>query len=251
MNRLESVKSVNKIIVIMLSNTADEDIRDMTDNALNSMWQHKGKSELYCVLVETNPKAEPYTQEFVYTTYPLLDFNYNKFLNIGYAIAKNSWPGFFAENNYNKYVVVANNDLIFHENWAEIMIKAMGDNQDLDSTSPLNPGWQFHQNYNEEWRIHRGWGIGHEFCGWLQMYKKDSWDRLFPLDEDFAFWCADNSMTLEMQKLGMVHALISTAKVTHLTSRSHHLIPNGKHSEWTSGMGEILNKKIQEGKYSK
>lgn len=243
----------------MLANTAGEYFRNMTDNALNSMWQHKGENELLCVLVETNTKAEPYKQEFVYTIYPNEQFNYNRFLNIGYDYAESFWPDFFAQNcsqsgmrsNDKKYVVVANNDLIFHENWASTLISAMEDNEDLDSASPLSPGWQFHQNYNEEWRVHRGWGIGYEFAGWLQIYKKESWDKLFPLDEDYSFWCADNSMTLEMQKLKMVHALISTAKVTHLTSRSHSLIPDGKHHEWTQGMCDILNKKISEGKYER
>lgn len=245
---------MNKILVIMLSNTADQNIKNMTDNALNTMRQHKGRNDLECVLVETNVNALGcYEQEFVHHVSPNESFNYNRFINFGYEFARSFWPQFFAENDDNKYVVIANNDLIFHEYWADKLINGIVENN-LDSVSPKNPGWQFHHNYTEysvKSGVFEGWGIGHEFCGWLQMYKKESWDRLFPLDERFLFWCQDTDMTINMQKMNMKHALIVNALVTHLTSQSHRLIPHDKHHLFTSGMGDVLNEKINNGEYER
>lgn len=53
-----------------------------------------------------------------------------------------------------------------------------------------------------------------------------------------------------MQKLKMRHALVASSLVQHLTSRSHGLVPPGKHHEFTQGQVDILHRKISEGKYN-
>lgn len=247
----------------MLANTASDAYRNMTNQALESMYNNRGTSEIEmrCVLVETNVMSGKYLQPYVLTHYPGETFNYNRFMNLGYLAAKSWWPEFFDDEKNGptnpeewqetRYVCLLNNDIYCHPDWAWELAGII-DEEGLDSGSPLAPGWQFHNNYTENsinGGVFRGWGIGHEFTGWVQMYKYSSFEKLYPLDEDFSFWAADNSMTLEMQKLKMDHALIVTSKVTHFTSSSHALIPPHKHHEWTTGMGEILARKAAEGRY--
>lgn len=235
------------IAAIMLSNTSDDQYYLMTENALTSMHKNKGSADncIKCVVVETNKNAKKHNQDLSDTITPDDSvFNYNKYINYGYKHIIENY------GNDIEYVCILNNDLIFHENWLINLISGLEDNN-LDSVSPLSPGWFKHNDINEEWRVHRGWDIGLHFCGWCLLFKKESYDKLNPLDERFLFWCQDDDLAKTMDKLNMSHALISTARVTHLVSRSHNLIPPGMHNEFTHGMGIILNQKINEGGYER
>lgn len=239
-----------KVLCIVLTNSANQFFVDMTNRCIDTMIENKGNEiDLKCIVVETNDAALHYNQDNTLTIYPSESFKYNRFMNLGYKKSKDYWPDFFSEKDEYRYVVLANNDLVFHQNWASELANSIYETG-FDSGSPISPGWQFHAKYNET-NIYEGFGIGHEFCGWLQMYKKSSFDKLYPLDEDFEFWCADNSIIMEMQKLDMKHALFPSSKVTHLTSSSHSLVPYDKYGHWTQGMCDLLGKKISEGKYDR
>ena len=238
----------------MLSNAADEAIRAMTNRALDSMYEFKGSNvELKCIVVETNASAKSYEQHWVHTLKPNVTFNYNQFINFGYAFSVGVWPEFFTVNNdCETFVAIGNNDLIYHPPWATELIKGINENN-LDSASPINIGWQFHKDFEEDnsRNVFEGWRIGWEFCGWKLLFKLASFKKIYPLDERFLFWCQDNDLALNMHKMNMKHALIKSSKVTHLTSQSHHLIPIDKQYEFTHGQGEVLAQNIKEGKYDK
>ncbi len=239
-----------QVLVIMLANTANDHFRQMTTTALDTMFANGSPDliDMRCVVVETNSNALAYTQnKNILTYYPNEDFKYNRFMNLGYLAAKNQWPDFFDGDNCNKFIVLANNDLVFHEKWDIELISGINE-AGVDSGSPYAPNWFQHAEF-QVGPVYEGWRIGFEFAGWLQMYKMESFSSLFPLDEDFEFWCADNSVVLEMQKRKMTHALFTKSMVTHLTSASHSLVPQGKMHHFTSGMGQLLAKKIAEGKY--
>ena len=238
----------------MLSNTDDDAIRQMTNRALDTMYESKGDNvELKCILVETNATFTSYEQHWVHTLKPNVTFNYNQFINFGYAFGRELWPEFFSEDtDRGRFVAIANNDLIYHPQWANELIIGINENN-LDSASPINIGWQFHKDFEEDIskNVFDGWRIGWEFCGWKQLYKFSAFEKLYPFDERFVFWCQDSDIVLNMQKMNMKHALIKSSKVTHLTSQSHHLIPIDKHYEFTYGQGEILAQNIKDGKYDK
>lgn len=255
MNTGSEMRDKEQLLCIMLSNTANGNYRAMTNNALNTLYEKAGHPnlEIKCILVETNIDSEPYKQPWVKTIYPKREFNYNSFINDGYELAQVFWPEFFAENNEKKYVAVFNNDLIFEDNWAQEIIAAI-DKDNLNSASPRSPSWQFHQNYtihSINGGIFHGWGIGYEFTGWAIIFKKESYDKLHPLDERFLFWCQDLDITIRMQHMKMEHALVSSSIVHHLTSSSHRLIPDGKHHHFTEGMAELYRQKCQNGEYEK
>ena len=215
--------------VVILSNTATYQIWEMTQNAINTLNNSQKDFKFNILVVETNPdlNISYFDAEIVR---PNESFGYNRFLNIGIEHFKDS---------NSLYIILANNDLIFHNNWLSAII--YGDFS-WDSACPHNPGWPPHSelgNKNIE-----GFNIGKEFTGWCQVFKRESLNKLLPLDEDIKFWFSDNWLAWKMQQLEMKNVLVGRSHVTHLTSQSHHLIPDGLHQKWTHGQHEIFLKKI-------
>lgn len=219
--------------VIILSNTADSNIWAMTQNCIDSIHASEVDYEFRVLVVETNVNIDKryYGAEILF---PAESFNYNRFLNKGIE--------YFAADK-SEYIVLANNDLIFNQDWFTAMMENTKNN--WDSACPQNPGWPQHAGLNECNR--EGYGIGNEFCGWCQVWVRESLDKLMPLDEEFVFWCQDDWVAWKSQKLGMTNVLVGSSHVNHLTSQSHRLIPPGKHHEWTHGMGEVRARKFAEG----
>jgi GT2 family glycosyltransferase len=193
------------ISIVILSNTGNNSIHRMTQECIDSI---HATSDADVVVVEMNANA-------VFDNAKVVRFNeslqFNKMLNIGINYCLEKWP-------HNEYIVLANNDLVFHNNWLEAMLPHF---ESYDSLSPKSPNWPTHNMMSHG--IHEGWTIGKEFAGWCLVFKTNSLKMLLPLDEQFEFWCADNDMTMEMQKLGMRHALVTDSHVTHLFSKSHNV----------------------------
>jgi GT2 family glycosyltransferase len=141
--------------------------------------------------------------------YPHSTFNYNKYLNIALKHCKSD------------YVIISNNDVIFDKGFFSECTKNM-ELYNLDSCSCYCPDWTPHVGLKD--KITFGWNIGREFCGWNLIYRRESIKALLPLAEEFTFFCQDNHMAIEGERLGMRHALIGTATVKHLISKSHWLI---------------------------
>lgn len=217
---------------IILANTANQYIRNMTQRCIDTLWEYGEADKNEIVVVETQPQGTIGTEyKGAISIYPNEPFNYNKFQNIGYQFLKER-SKFDAE-----YILLANNDLVFHPAWFSSLTRAI--NSGYDSVSPKSIGWMFHNKFDNT--IHEGWGIGHEFAGWCLLFKASSLEKLMPLDEQFEFWCADNDMVANMQKLGMKHALVGDAFVTHLVNQSHHLAKDLNH--FTNGMVDRFNNK--------
>jgi hypothetical protein len=209
---------------IILSNTKDEQIHQMTQTAIDTLIESDKDFLFRIIVVETqNSLINPYKN--AYTIFPHEQFNYNKFLNIGL--------GFSTED----YVIIANNDLIFHDSWFSNIKSAMEENN-LDSASPYCPGWQFHKDFKDG--VFVGYDIGRELCGWCIVVKKETLDKIGKFDERLIFWCQDNLYAIRLQQNGLKHALVSNSHVTHLVSQSHRLIPHGQEIKFTSEMGNVL-----------
>lgn len=206
-----------KADVIILANTASQRIKDMTDNALLSLYNSEEDGTFNPIIVETNSllyeKPDIYNDTYLVPVdniiYPHEMFNYNRFLNIALKRCRN------------EYVVNSNNDVIFGKGFFSECVNAMNE-YNLDSCSCYAPDWPPHKGLIGKITI--GCDIGREYCGWNLIYRQSSINKMLPLDEQFTFFCQDNNMAIESHKLGMRHALVGTADVTHLVSRSHFLI---------------------------
>jgi GT2 family glycosyltransferase len=222
------------IQVIMLSNTANPQIHKMTQNAINSL--RESLPDCGITVVETNQGEVKYEGALVYQ--PQEKFNYNRFINLGYAYVDRVRES--AEVNPHPYVMIANNDLIFDKNWWKAMERAFKYDK-LDSASPINEGWFQHLDIKND--VELGWGIGKHFCGWALVFKREVFEKLLPLDEQFEFFCQDNDLANTMQSLGMKHALVKKSRVKHLTSQSHSLVDSATHRHYTDDMVELYHKK--------
>ena len=215
--------------IVFLANTSDENMRQMTQNAIDSFLASHDPAKCGVVVVETNPNTGKYPGAV--TLIPGEPFNYNRFLNIGFRHLLN-------QQEQSDYTVIANNDVVFHKNWLKNIVKEMKYNN-LDAASPKNPGWFQHTDVKDY--TLKGWGIGKHFCGWCIIIKTESLKKLLPFDEQFEFWCQDNDMAMRMQELGMKHAVVGKSEVVHLTNKSHHLVQDLRHA--TDGMVERYHAK--------
>ena len=73
---------MSTLSMIMLTNTVNEEIFRMTQNALNTLHESIGHSNINVVLVESNKDREWHYEHVNFYLKPPIDFNYNTYLNI-------------------------------------------------------------------------------------------------------------------------------------------------------------------------
>jgi glycosyltransferase involved in cell wall biosynthesis len=221
------------IDVIILSYAKDETFEKMNHNCMTSLYESSDQHDFQIYLIETNKdKIFSYDNcDTCQVIQPKEEFNYNKFLNIGLSHCKNEW------------VLISNNDTIYHKGFIEEMLKSYEQDNELLSMSPMDDSWHRHQIFNKDIPVHYGHRTSYEIAGWSILVKKSVLDKIQGFDENFKFWYQDNDYALTLQKYGIKHALITNSKVTHLLSRSHNLIESHKKFHMTDGMSVNFKKK--------
>lgn len=225
-----------KIDAVILTYTADNRIFSMTQEAINSLIVSASNFDLNIVVVETENKTGREYQNCIVIC-PNEQFNFNRFLNIGISFTRQN----------SDFVLLLNNDIVCYPDWLDKIINKMNINS-LDSACPRSPGWQFHSDLNDISYLFNEYSIGRGLTGWALVFKTDSLLKVFPFDEDFVFWCGDNYLAEQMQKLNFKHALIGESKIEHLTNRSHRLVPRHLFDHYTNGMVRVLNQKLEKNK---
>jgi len=204
-----------KADIILLSGSFDDSAIRMTNNTLHSLYASEEDKDLFnVILVESvlNSKEEMDQKDVKYVAnefiFPNEKFNYNRFLNFG------------STNLKGDYVVITNNDVIFYDSWFTNAVRVMKD-ASLDSCSCLSPGWVNHDCFrNSNLDPIYGFRTGYEFCGWNLIFKREVYDSLLPLDEQFDYCFQDDDIAMRLQLTGRKHGLILSSKVRHLVSRS-------------------------------
>lgn len=212
--------------VIILSYAKNDTIIKMNNDCINSLNSSTEKHKFNIFLIETEPTKEyKYVQENVKVIQPRIEFNYNKFLNIGFKECSNDW------------VLISNNDTIYHKNFLEELLNANENDNEILSMSPMDDTWHRHAIFNKNIKIHYGYRTSYEVAGWSILVNKSVIDKIGGFDEQFTFWYQDNDYANSLQVNGIKHALITDSKVTHLLSRSHGLIEEEKKYSMTDGLG--------------
>lgn len=120
--------------------------------------------DLNIIVIESNLEVFYEGTKTIHYDFP---FNYNACLNLG------------IRNSDSKYVAVANNDLIFHENWAHNVIKFFEQDSSLMSTSSLCGILHGVSNIREEILIGDSMISESSFpllCGWFIFQRREIYD---------------------------------------------------------------------------
>jgi cellulose synthase/poly-beta-1,6-N-acetylglucosamine synthase-like glycosyltransferase len=219
--------------VIILSYVKDDSILKMNEDCMKSLYNSTDQHKFQIYLIETNKE-----KEFKYegcdtceVIQPDCEFNYNKFLNIGLEHCKNDW------------VLISNNDTIYHKNFLEEMMVAHNYDNQILSMSPMDDDWHRHQTFDKKSDIYYGYRTSYEVAGWSILVHRSVIQKIGGFDEQFTFWYQDNDYAHSLMKNNIKHALITKSKVTHLLSKSHGFLEGRKKYEMTDGLGHVFMNK--------
>ena len=149
------------------------------------------------------------------------EFNINAFANRGAALGSADW------------IMVANNDLVFHPGWLHHLLAA-----NHPVVSPKNPGdsRQVHIVNNTS-----GFVNGTHFSGWCFMIARRLWAEMGGFDADFAMWCADDAIVEQLRAHNVAPMLVPGAVVEHLESVTLNVVANRDELTW--GCVRLFNAK--------
>jgi len=244
--KLYSIKLVKQhpigieVDVVMLSYTKDKQIYEMTKNAISSLRGSQKEVKFNVYLIETNKKFDKdfpkgYDANVII---PKQEFNFNKFLNIGFSKCKS------------KYIVATNNDVIFEGGWLSEMVNAMGEHN-LDSACPFWKEWfEARPEISVPSPVWLGYNVGEQVFGYCVVMKKEVLKKIGEFDEKFKFWFQDNDYAKQLQNHGFRHALVKDSIVNHLGGVSHKFLDEEKQFEFKNGMKKVYDKKYQDVKAS-
>lgn len=218
--------------VIILSYVKDDSILKMNNDCIDSLNSSSENIKFNILLIETDWINEyKYDQPNVKVIQPKEEFNYNKFLNIGLKECKNDW------------VLISNNDTIYHKNFLEEMMVVHNHDNQILSMSPMDDDWHRHQTFDKKSDIYYGYRTSYEVAGWSILVHKSAIQTIGGFDEQFTFWYQDNDYAHSLMKNNIKHALITKSKVTHLLSKSHGFLEGRKKYEMTDGLGHVFMNK--------
>jgi GT2 family glycosyltransferase len=238
--RVLDIMGVNKetyvpkpiIDVIILSYCKDSSIKEMNINCINSINNSTKNYKFNIILVETDTQnTHRYPQPNVTVIQPFEKFNYNRFLNIGLNFCKNNW------------VLITNNDTIYHKNFMDNMMIAHDNDPQLLSMSPMDndSGYQTDLGFDKD--VHYGYEIMKQLVGWSILLNKKVLDIIGKFDEDFTFLYQDADYGKKLEKNSIKHGCVTNSKAKHLVNVSHGMVEPKDYEEMTTGMEKMFNKK--------
>lgn len=225
-----------KIDIIILSNGKTEQLRDTTQQAIDTVLSSEdpNKVKFEILVIESDKSLKPFQYPNTTTIYPDEPFGYNKYLNIGINMT------------HNEYVCLCNNDLLFHKNWASEILKAMDLDPKLLSVNPYSENFDYNERIKNGPNViyrNKTLDINGVLTGWCIFVKRSIFEKIGLFDEQFTFWYADNDYDLVLRRHNIKHALVKSSLVTHIACQSHDLLADMKQS--TTVQSTIYIKKWQ------
>jgi GT2 family glycosyltransferase len=213
--------------ILMLTNTANDKIYQMTSEAINSLRSSDGLSDANIILLESN-KNSNYKFDVNQYIIPDTDFNYNAFLNIGYNFCKG------------KYTCLSNNDIIFSKTWWTKMKNAF-EKYNLDAASPKSTMPIQPHNHPSDYLKHfytpdtlvKIEIKSYSFAGWCLTLTAETRDWLFPLDEQFTHYHQDIDIMMRLQEKHARHGFVAGSKMHHYGNKSSTLLNEGQYNNLT------------------
>ncbi|QGJ92084.1 glycosyltransferase [Gordonia phage Keelan] len=216
--RIRVRDNVSPIVdVVILSNAQSTYLQRMTQQAIDTCRAGANSLPVNVIVVEQNPSAR-YKGATVVPNWN--EFNYNQFGNIGAAQGNAPW------------IVLANNDLIFHDGWLHELLAA-----DHPIVSPISPKDVRQQDVkgNEV-----GNQVGRHLSGWCFMISRELWSAIGGFDERVSFWGSDDVVVEQVLAQGFSPMLVPTSVVEHLGSQTLKRQTTNKQNQLTWEQLDIL-----------
>ncbi|MFT4184260.1 MAG: glycosyltransferase [Rhizobium sp.] len=194
--------------IVILSKAFDDAHRKMTQHTIDTCRSGAADHAVNIVVVE---QVEGVRHREAITMFEAGEFAYNAFANRAAATGSAPW------------LMIANNDLEFSAGWLDALLAA-----GHAVVSPVNPDDRRQSGIS---RNETGIVNGRHFSGWCFMMKRELWQRIGGLDEDFRFWCSDDSVIEQVKAAGVHPMLVPSSKVRHLTSRTIGKVTNADGSD--------------------
>lgn len=181
--------------VVILSKANDYSTKAMTQKAVDTCFYGSNGLPVNIIVVESG-QADGYQHA---TTIRKFDkFNYNAFANYGAEQGKAPW------------IMIANNDLVFHDGWLHNLIAA---GNDLVSPREPNDTRQADITKNTKGDV-----CGKHLSGWCFMIKRKLWEKIGKFDTDVDFWCSDDVVIEQCKAVKVKPMLVYDAIVDHTVS---------------------------------
>jgi len=206
--RQQSYCSTAQITVdIVIPSKTIPSIYLLLEKCISSLRQSEQGIKFNVIVVESGPDFVCKGQDIT-IAYDRDEFNYNHALNQGLEKCSSDW------------VILANNDLIFHKNFMMEIMAANALYPEIKSFSPWNSMYNWHENLfpNPE-KIEIGYRICHEVAGWCIIARREIFD-VIRLSEAVSFWYSDNIYADALIENNILHALARDSKVDHMVSQT-------------------------------
>lgn len=191
----EPQEYITSVDVIILSNATSQKLFRMTQQSVDSCRATAGVPVRVIVVEQTG-----HTYTGAETIHNSGAFNYNRFANEAIQTGTSEW------------VVIANNDLIFHPGWLSKLLET-----NYPVMSPRNPKDSRQKNVAVNLS---GYDNFINFSGWCYMMKRSIWEDIGGLDECVDFWCSDDVVIEQLKKIGVPPMVVSSSTVEHLASQT-------------------------------
>lgn len=180
--------------VIVLSNAKSAAMRRMTQKTIDTCLAGANSLPVNMIVME----QQRWTYKHATTVRCLAKFNYNSRANRGARMGSAEW------------IMVANNDLVFHDGWLHHLLAA-----GHPVVSPKCPR-DIRQAYAEENTT--GYETAKHLSGWCFMLRRELWEKIGGFDECVSFWCSDDVVVEQVKAAGETPMLVVDSLVDHLGS---------------------------------
>lgn len=206
--------------IIVLSRADEQGMAEMTQNTINTCISGANSLPVNVIVVEQNPDV---SYRGAYTLRPEGEFHYNGFANQAARLGRAAW------------IMLANNDLIFHDGWLHHLLAA-----GHPIVSPKCPRDSRQADIVENTT---GTRTGRHLSGWCFMVERVLWARMGGFDESVSFWASDDIVIEQVKARGIEPMLVPAAKVEHLLSRTLNAQPGEIRDDLTWGQLDIFIQK--------
>lgn len=178
--------------IVILSNAKTESLRQSTQRTIDTATWGANSLPLSIFVAEQRPGV---VYDGALTVTMDTDFHYNRFANYAASLGT-------ADN-----IMVANNDLIFHDAWLHNLLAARH-----PLVSPKCPRDRRQADFTTNTT---GFITGRHLSGWCFMISRSLWEQIDGFDESVTFWCSDDVVIEQARAVGIAPMIVPAAVVEH------------------------------------